>query len=368
MIGNMNPIEEFAADLKKVPQPERWHAEGDVLTHTNMVVEELQLIQAYNELGKDAQEILSLAAYLHDIGKIRQTRIINGEIEAPHHAAAGSRMARAYLWKSLNLSGAHEKMIMRESIALLIRYHSLPPHAIEMPDVKLRLHKIASNGLLSADFSIRLLCILAKADMLGRICEDKEQMLDQIALCEELAKEEQCFDSCYRFPSDFTMRSYLNGRDVWKEQRLYDDTWGTVYLMSGLPGTGKDTWIEQNLPDIPMVSLDELRRRYKVSPLANQGYIANLAKEQAKEYLRRHQPFVWNATNITQEMRQQLVALFEGYKARVNIIYLETDWQTLLERNRSREDAVPQSAIEAMLGKLTPPEACEAAQVNWISV
>ena len=83
--------------------------------------------------------------------------------------------------------------------------------------------------------------------------------------------------------------------------------------------------------------------RLAVVWLAPQGYIANIAKEQAKEYLRHHQPFVWNTTNITQEMRQQLISLFEGYKARVNIIYLETDWQTLLERNRSREAAVPQS-------------------------
>lgn len=204
--------------------------------------------------------------------------------------------------------------------------------------------------------------------MIGRICTDREAMLDQIALCEELAKEEGCYELCYPFPSDHTRRAYLDGRDVWKSQGLHDDTWGTVYIMSGLPGTGKDTWIQLNLSDIPMVSLDEIRRERKISPTDNQGFVANLAKEQAKEYLRRHQSFVWNATDLTPAMRHQLVSLFEGYKARVNIIYLETDWQTLLERNRSREAVVPQTAIETMLGKLIPSELHEAAQVDWICV
>lgn len=55
-----------------------------------------------------------------------------------------------------------------------------------------------------------------------------------------------------------------------------------------------------------------------------------------------------------------------GHKARAHIVYLETDWQTLLARNASREDAVPQTVIENMLGKLELPEAHEAARVDWI--
>ena len=78
--------------------------------------------------------------------------------------------------------------------------------------------------------------------------------------------------------------------------------------------------------------------------------------------------FVWNATNITAQMRESLISLFETYHAHVRIVYLETDWQTLLERNRSREDAVPQPAIEEMIGKMTPPEAYEAGKIEWWSV
>lgn len=364
---NENIFDAFHERMKTTPQPQKWHGEGDVLTHTRMVCDALCSMYEYKELLPNNRDILFSAAQLHDIGKITNTKEIGDVIESPHHAPVGSRMARELLWKS-GFCGKSELVSFRETICQLIRYHSFPPHAIESDDAIVRLHRIAANALLTPAFSIRMLCLLAKADMIGRICDDKAVMLDQIALCEELARDEQCLDGCFRFPDDYTMRSYLKGRNVWKGQPLYNDSWGTVYMMSGLPGTGKDTWIRQNLPDIPMVSLDEIRMKHKISPTANQGTVANLAKEQAKEYLRKHQSFVWNATNLTQTMRGQLISLFENYKAKVHIIYLETDWQTLLERNSAREAVVQQSVIESMLGKLELPETHEATQVDWISV
>ena len=133
-------------------------------------------------------------------------------------------------------------------------------------------------------------------------------------------------------------------------------------------GTGKDTWISKNLPNLPMISLDNIRREYRISPKAEQGFVANIAREQAKEYLRKHQPFIWNATNITTQMRESLVNLFETYKARVRVIYLETAWGNQRERNRQREHAVPNDVLEDMLGKLVLPEAHEARIVEWKSV
>lgn len=361
-------LADFEHRMRQTQQPPQWHAEGDLYTHTMMVCEALKAMPEFQALYRRQQHILYTAALLHDVGKITTTRFEMGEWNAPHHAPVGSRMARELLWKEYGLCGDAEAMKVREAICLLIRYHSLPPHAIDMEDARLRLHRIAANGLLTPDFSVKQLCVLAKADMLGRNCEDQQQMLDQIALCEELAKEEGCYEACYPFLSAHTRQAYLSGTDVWKDQNLYDDTLGEVVLMSGLPGTGKDTWIARNLPDLPMISLDDIRRANKISPTANQGLVANLAREQAKEYLRNHQPFVWNATNITAQMRESLISLFETYHARVRIVYLETGWQTLQERNQGREHAVPRGAIEDMLGKLTPPEACEAACVEWVSV
>jgi predicted kinase len=333
-----------------------------------MVCDALKRLPEYKELNQRQQHIVYVTALLHDIGKIRTTKFIDGDWHTPHHAPTGSNMARELLWREYGLCGSKELMEIREAICLLIRYHSFPPVAIERENPQLRLHRMAANGLLVQDFSIRLLCMLCKADMLGRNCDDQQEVLDKVALCEELAKEEGCYDGCYLFPSSYTQRAFLAGSDVWKDQELYDDCWDEVVLMSGLPGTGKDTWIKQNMPDLPMISLDDIRRINKIPSTAKQGKVANIAREQAKEYLRRHQPFVWNATNITAQMRESLISLFETYHAHVRIVYLETDWQILLERNRSRKDAVPQLVIEEMMGKMTLPETCEARNVEWLVV
>ena len=358
--------ERYGDAMRHTMQSSRWHGEGDVHTHTMMTCEALTSLPEYNELDNQRQQILLMATLLHDIGKTVTTTMVDGEWQSPHHSTTGSRMAREWLWKKCGLCGEKEKVQVREAICLLISYHSLPPHIIDLDDARLRLHRMAANSILTPFFSIKMLCLLCKADMLGRQCDDQQQMLDQIALCEEMAKEENCWESCFPHPSCHTRRMFLSGHDVWKEQELYDETWGEVVMLSGLPGTGKDTWICHNLPDLPVISLDNIRHSLKISPTDNQGTVANIAREQAKEYLRKHQSFVWNATNITVQMRESLISLFETYHAHVRIVYLETKWETMLERNSSREEMVPVHAIEEMLAKLTLPEAWEARNVEWI--
>lgn len=360
-------LRSLSANMSLTPQPPRWHGEGDVLVHTRMVCDRLVGMPEYLALPQRRKDILLAAARLHDIGKTAVTRTVAGLVEAPGHAPAGARMARERLWMA-GMCGTAEKIAWREAVCALIRLHSLPPHVIDSPDAVLRLHRAAAWGLLLPDFTVAMLCMLAKADMLGRVCPDSAQMLEQIELCRLLAADEGCLDGCFPFPDAHTRRAFLSGRQVAKDQPLYDDTWGTVYLMCGLPGTGKDTWIQRNLPDLPMVSLDAIRRERRISPKDNQGLVANLAKDEARAYLRRHEPFVWNATNITEPTRAALIGLFESYGAAVHIVYLETGLDTLLERNRNREHAVPESAIRSMLAKLVPPLPSEAACVTYISV
>ena len=103
----------------------------------------------------------------------------------------------------------------------------------------------------------------------------------------------------------------------------------------------------------------------KISPTDNQGLVVAEANKRAKELLRKKQPFVWNATNITSDIRALLIPLFEDYGASVKIVFLETDWNEQLRRNSSRKSEVPESAIKKMLSRLEPPEAYEAQTVEY---
>jgi len=351
-------------DMRRTKQQPEWHGEGDVWIHTRMVCEALAEMDEFRKLPESARRAVSLAALLHDTGKIRTTRVEDGKIVSPGHGAAGSRMARELLWKEFGMSGDGERSRLREAVCLLIRYHTLPLHLLE-GGAERRARKTAANGELTADFTLRLLCMLAEADVRGRICGDSERQLEEIELSRELAAEAGCLDGPYPFASECTREAYLSGRDVWPGQELFDESWGEVILMCGLPGTGKDTWIAQNCPGLPVVSLDELRRRMGVKPTDEQGPVVQAAREQAREYLRKKQPFVWNATCITPSLRAKQVRLFEEYGAKVRIVWLETAWAENLRRNRERSSAVPEDVIERMLSAFQPPEVFEARRVEW---
>ena len=365
--GIENTLSSFVIPMSRTEQNPAFHAEGDVWTHTKMVCEAIVQLDSFCNLTEDKQQAVFLAALLHDIGKIPTTRWENDKWTSPNHTLVGSQMARQFLWQ-LGFCGTPEKQQFRETVCNLIRYHSFPPHAIDDPDGKRKLMAIAANGQNCPIFTIELLCALCEADALGRVCEDEQDrlhMVEQVQLCREFAKESGCYGSLFLFPSAHTRYSYLSGKDIAPEVELYDDTWGEVILMSGLPGTGKDTWIKENCPDLPMISLDGIRKEMKIAPTENQSKVVEIARDRAKELLRKKQPFVWNATNLSPMVRAKQINLFTQYHASVRIIYLETEWSEQLRRNTSRPDAVPQQAICHMMAELVLPEAKEAHRVQW---
>lgn len=115
----------------------------------------------------------------------------------------------------------------------------------------------------------------------------------------------------------------------------------------------------------PVISLDGIRRELKIKPTDAQGTVIQQARERAKQFLRKKESFIWNATNLTRDIRQRQVSLFEQYGARVKIIYLETDECTRIQRNSSREDSVPEDVAQKLLSKTEPPDAIEAQIVEW---
>ncbi len=354
--------------MKEIPQNPLWHGEGSVWQHTCMVCEELVRMEKFRRLERKKQVELFVAAILHDIGKLVCTRQEDGVWTSPNHTAVGAKMARALLWREYDLAGTGEKQNIRETICFLIRCHSVPMHIWEQQRPERRLIEMAAHGRQAGDFSLELLLCLVEADMRGRIAADQEKRLEELDLCRELALEWNCLHAPYPFASSYAEHAWLNGRLTYADQDLYDDTWGEVILLSGLPGTGKDTWASCHHADLPVVSLDSLRDKLGVAPTENQGAIVQAARTCAREYLRKKQPFVWNATCLSPLIRRKQVSLFESYHARVRIVFLETGFETGLERNRGRRHAVPEAVIGRMLDELVPPEQYEAQTVDWYCI
>jgi len=81
--GLLERILPEVAALDAVPQPARYHPEGDVLTHTRM------LLDGYREGGEE----VALAALLHDVGKPPTLEMKEGRPAFPRHAQVGAAMA-----------------------------------------------------------------------------------------------------------------------------------------------------------------------------------------------------------------------------------------------------------------------------------
>lgn len=360
-----SPLGRFLTTMSNTPQNPEYHAEGDVYEHTKMVCEELTRTERFWELPQKKRDILFLSALLHDVGKITCTRLEDGHWISPSHAHAGAFAVREFLWRERGLSGEYEAMNFRETVCTLIRYHSLPAYAILREDGGRALIKAASAGNVLPDFSLELLMMLSEADARGRKCADHDDYLERVLLGGELAIEMGCLLGPYPFANTHTGFTYMQGRNVAPYAELYDDTWGEVIVMSGLPGTGKDTFIKNCFAGLPMISLDDIRKELKISPTEPQGKVADQARKYARELLRNKTPFVWNATNITAMTRSRITDLVSSYGAASRIVYLETRWDELLSRNAGRKETVPALEIMKMLGKLTPPEMFEGHYVEW---
>lgn len=348
---------EWVRIMKDVPQDSIHHAEGDVAIHTSMVLTALQQDQAFQELPEQDQELLWAAALLHDVEKASTTVIEpDGRITAHGHARKGAQTARRILYRSIDTPFA-----FREQIVGLVRYHGLPIWILEKPD--------PLKALIMASFEVntKWLAILARADVRGRICTDKEDFLYRIDCFEAFCQEQGCWGTTRSFTSGNALMHYIQKEDAHPEYIPFEQPETAVVLLSGLPGAGKDTFVRKYYKDWPVISLDALREKRGADyrDKTGNGQAIQEAKEQAKIYLRRRQPFVWNATNITRQLRSQLIELFLTYKASVKIVYLEVPYKKLIGQNKNREAVVPEAALERLIDKLEVPATWEAHEVEF---
>lgn len=347
-------------DMKGVAQDPVWHAEGDVFTHTKMVVEALTGLPDYESLTEQEKHILFAAAMLHDVEKrsTTQVEIIDGKerIVSPRHAKKGEITTRNLLYTEFQVP-----FKIREQIARLVRLHGLPLWAISKSDPQ--------KAVIESSLSVnnKLLAMLATADVLGRICEDQKEILLKIDLFKELCIENDCYDNPRAFPSDYGRFLYLSRENISPDYDPFDDLKFEVTMMCALPGTGKDTFISRNF-DLPVLSLDEIRRENKIDPTdkKSNGKVIQLGKERAREYMRKQISFVFNATNISSDVRSKWISLFLEYRAKVKIIYLEVPYRQMMNQNRNREYVVPDQVIDKMRYKLELPGFHEAHQIEFV--
>lgn len=376
------------APLADTPQQPEFHGEGDVLTHTRMACEVLVDLPDYALPNPDSEcstfddrFVLFYATLFHDLGKAACTVVEDGRISSAGHGRVGAIDARRWLWSAGVPFG------LRERICRLVRHHMEPFYAVagnrqgDSPEYVVR--------TLSWELGLRDIAALAEADARGRICADMDDSVAAVELFREVARDVGCYDVRVALPADRGMRvadadpcydvraeypyADAHTRLVYCRRRgaisldypFFAPPGSRVVVMSGMPASGKNTWIAQHVPDLPVVSFDDAVAELDLTHGRNTGAAAHLVTDRARALLRERQDFVWNATHLSSRIRARTLDLLYAYDAHVEIVYLESPEPVIKHRNTHRDTTLSNAALDQMLRRWEVPVPAEAHQVRY---
>jgi predicted kinase len=333
-----------------------WHAEGDVWTHTRMVCAQLPRLEEWPGLDDHERAVLLVTALLHDAGKplTSQVDATTGRITSPKHAIKGEHLARTVL-RDLGCD-----FQTREEVARLVRFHGRPAFLLEKPDPA---HEVMSLSWLVRN---RMLYLFALADTRGRRTADMGRPEENLHFWKLVAEENRCFDSPYPFANDHARFVFYRRDQPDPHYVPHEAPRCTVTMMSGLPGGGKDAWLAAHCPDLPVVSLDDVRCELGVEATDDQGGVIQAARERCREHLRSGRSFAFNATNLLRQTRRRWIDLFAGYDARIEVVYVEPPLPVILDRNRRRERPVPEKVVLGLAARYEPPTQTEAHGLAFV--
>jgi tRNA nucleotidyltransferase (CCA-adding enzyme) len=161
--------------LYDCPQDPEWHPEGDVWTHTLMVIDEAR--QTNGDLDRPRLAAIMLGAVCHDLGKPETTVVDEGRIKSPGHEAAGVPHTRKILDR-LNVHSLDGFDVRAQAIGLVAEH--LRPSAFH------KARATVTDGAfrrLAQRVDLELLTRLARADCRARAgtfdCSAMDWFLDR---------------------------------------------------------------------------------------------------------------------------------------------------------------------------------------------
>jgi predicted kinase len=351
----------YAGDMAACIQDKIYHAEGDVLIHTRMVMDHLFADPEFQALPPDRRNVMALSVLWHDVSKPEtRTELFDEQlgrvrVSHPHHASKGAYRA----WRDLWRAGVpvHARFdVFAHVLGHQQIFRVLKTHGDHRP-------ALARLSILS---SLYELTMLAKADNRGRICAEPRIAEDEMELIRLAAAECECLDRAWPFASSHARLRFARGVADSLFFEPQPPKGSCVIVLSGLPGSGKDTYVRTILRDYGHVSLDVTREAMNVGPTDNQGRVAQATVEACRVHLRAKAPFVFNATNLTRLQRAKIITLAIAYDAHVTVHAFDVSEASIRKQNREREASVPETVLDSMIEKWEPPTLLEAHDVVWI--
>ena len=389
-------IKEFAV-LENTPQSNIWHLEGNVLNHLKLVTEvmEEELFKMNVDKYSNYYLIMMSAALCHDLGKATSTKWDKekNDYVCNHHGQAGENITRMLFYD--------EKFIIRELVCYMVRWHMNLHHILDDEEkVDEKLINMAHGWV-----SIQDMLLLNKCDSLGsqNDIETREFLENRWDIIKERAEKLDVFDMVY---DDYNTKHIcenlntalnasnpiapfsfmtLNWRDVrkscsnilrhtpinWKTNNIEILNQFTVFMMVGIPGSGKDTIIQKYLEGIPTVCRDDIRTEIGIQgekPMGNKEQekkVTQIFEERMLEYCKQGKSFVINNTNLKKQYRNRFLDIIKPYKPVVIYIYVEAP--SIVDNFARRAGQIDKDIIRRMASNFDFPYPTEYTTL-WLDI
>ena len=360
----------YLEQLKSTQQNPRYHAEGNVYEHTLMVLDQYeQHIQSF-DLTEDEQEILYWTAVLHDIGKPKMTRWVNGRWKAAGHERAGVPIARTLLLNRPELTQAQ-----RNRILSLIRWHHIPLRW-GLQDLPINAYKYVATHT-----DLRLLGIFSQFDVAGRICENQEHVLRLIEHFNDyiVPVVEEELGGFEDMQTRFRQATQLQKNMLWKalQDRNFQQVAQTLeeshvsfvpkaspatcYITIGIPYSGKTAYVQKNLGWHPYFDMSQFE---PISPshFEKENYHAGVPemRQFLQNNLSQGQSVVVDGRNLCQSWRQHITECARSLHARIQYIFFDRSLEEIIDNSRQAEMPIAVHAIRESYESLDLPHPWEA--------
>ena len=297
-------------ELKPCKQSPKWHREGNAWEHTRLVVDNMRkyVISKYDFNIKDEFEearLLMTAALLHDIGKPSTTFFDNSDNDwhCKNHGEVGEKISRNLLM--------NESIEFRESVCWLVRNHMVFHYFMEKGESeKRRIIERLSKG----HASIEALTALHIADCSGSISSENkpDELSKKVGVIKALANER------------YSRWLHMNG--------TYCLSGPKAYIMIGVAGSGKDTYIKNHIsPNTERICRDDFRELITYHEIRGEklyldkngeNEVTKMVNEAIKDACLNHRDIVINQTSLSKKYRKVLVDKIIEYDPNYKIIFV----------------------------------------------
>lgn len=358
-------------EMKNTQQSPRWHMEGTAFDHTIQTVDNMTIFVIEESDCRTLHEcrLLMLSALFHDIGKPSTTFL--GEKDNQWHSyghdVVGSRIVREMLWDW--------DIYDREYIAHMVRYHMEPLFFLKSKD------PVASVNKITQILPYRDIYLLKMADLEASVQDPQYSTKDAdreiVAKFYEIGKElnNVSWLSCLKhFPERMNpeINNWVGCSGSLRATNPYvnDDTLVDIHVMIGLPGSGKNTYIDylkEKTPINKKGNLVELSRddiRVELGYCSEGEKIVGTDKQERKvtevfnkrlrEAIANKCPIIINNINLSEKRRKQLKNDAGNGNIRWNYWYIEAP--TLEDNLRRRKGQISKKVFMDMISRFDFPQ------------